>query len=481
MKNLKRWMPLLIIALLMAGAYLGGLHEMISLKALQENKEEMLQAVSNNPVVTAAVFMFVYALFVALSLPAATLLTLTGGFLFGPWLGTLYVVSAATIGATVIFIAAKTSLGETLREKAGGLYKRVEGNMKENAAGYLLFMRLVPVFPFFLVNIVPALFNVRLRTYILTTFFGIIPGSFVYVNLGGQLADIDKLGDLASSQTLLAFALLGFFALIPTLYKQVRGRKKETAALVAALMISAPQAYASEGYNQFLNLYDELLAETVHPVRMHKSGITYNGVDYDRWTAKTDYYKAKKLLEATNPNSFSSRDEKMAFWINAYNFLTIDLIVRKNERESIKNLGSFFTSPWKSHSWTIGGRNYTLDYIEHDILRPMGDARIHFAINCAAISCPDLRAEAYRAERLDAQLDEQTRLTLENETKGLRMENGDVYVSKIFDWFKEDFKDGDIKAWLANYKDIDQNASIRFMNYNWSLNTISPKGSGNDN
>lgn len=229
LKVIKRWAPLIGLAALMIAAFASGLHEKISLQVLQENKDAMLNAVAAQPVVTALGFLAIYIVFVALSLPAATLLTLTGGFLFGPFLGTLYVVTAATIGATIIFFVAKTSLGATLREKAGGLYKRIEGNMNENAAGYLMFMRLVPVFPFFLVNIVPALFNVKPRTYILTTFFGIMPGSFVYVNLGGQLATIENLSDLVSTQTLLAFAMLGAFALIPTLYKQFKNRKKKDA------------------------------------------------------------------------------------------------------------------------------------------------------------------------------------------------------------------------------------------------------------
>lgn len=226
---LKRWGPLVVLAALMIAAFATGLNEKLSLNALQENKDVLLQHVIDKPILMAGAFMGVYIMFVALSLPAATLLTLAGGFLFGTWLGTVYVVSAATIGATIIFLIAKTSLGETLREKAGTLYKRIEGNMNDNAAGYLLFMRLVPVFPFFLVNIVPALFNVRLRTYILTTFFGILPGSFVYVNLGRQLSDIDSLSDLASLQTFVAFGLLGLFALIPTVYKQLKNKNnKET-------------------------------------------------------------------------------------------------------------------------------------------------------------------------------------------------------------------------------------------------------------
>jgi len=466
LKIIKRWAPLIVLAVLMAAAFASGLHEKISLSVLQENKGAMLDAVAARPVVTALSFMAIYIVFVALSLPAATLLTLTGGFLFGPFFGTFYVVTAATIGATIIFFAAKTSLGATLREKAGGLYKRIEGNMNENAAGYLLFMRLVPVFPFFLVNIVPALFNVKPRTYILTTFFGIMPGSFVYVNLGGQLATIENLSDLVSMQTLLAFALLGVFALIPTLYKQIKGKKKIVTALFAAALLSAPQAYADD-YKTFLNLYDGLLQ--THVSATEKDGVAYNGVDYNGWASDQRHKEALKLLLAEHTGALKG-DEKMAFWINAYNFLTIELIVREGERYTIKNLGGTFTSPWKNHSWTLSGMDYTLDYIEHKILRPMGDARIHFAINCASVSCPDLRLESYRAENINQQLNEQTMITLANEGKGLRIENSTIVVSKIFDWFKEDFKGGDIKGWLSDYKEIDQETSIDFLNYDWALN-----------
>lgn len=276
LKTIKRWAPLIILAVLMIAAFASGLHEKISLSVLQENKGAMLDAAANRPFLTALGFMAIYIAFVALSLPAATLLTLTGGFLFGPWLGTFYVVTAATIGATIIFFVAKTALGKTLREKAGGLYTRIEGNMNENAAGYLLFLRLVPVFPFFLVNIVPALFNVKPRTYILTTFFGIMPGSFVYVNLGGQLATIENLGDLVSMQTLLAFALLGIFALIPTIYKQIKGRKKIATALFAAAL-SIPLASAAEN-TRLLNPYDALLQYNVTSVG--KESISYNAVEH---------------------------------------------------------------------------------------------------------------------------------------------------------------------------------------------------------
>ena len=162
---------------------------------------------------------------VALSLPIASLLTLLSGVLFGVVQGTIFVVIAATTGATIIFIVAQTSLGRTLRMRAGKFYQKIEANMNDNAVGYLLFLRLVPIFPFFVVNVVPALFNVKLRVFLLSTFFGIIPGSAAYVYFGQQLGEIETMGDLASPELMLAFILLGMFALIPTLYKQFKNRK----------------------------------------------------------------------------------------------------------------------------------------------------------------------------------------------------------------------------------------------------------------
>ncbi len=468
-KDIKRWLPLIIIIALMIVVFASGLHEKISLHVLQDNKEAMLNAVESYPVITALSFMAIYIVFVALSLPAATLLTLTGGFLFGTWLGTFYVVTAATIGATILFFIAKTSLGEVLRRKAGGLYERVEGNMKDNAVGYLLFMRLVPLFPFFLVNIVPALFNVKARVFILTTFFGIIPGSFVFVNLGKQLATITDLGDLVSKQTLLAFGLLGLFALIPTIYKQIKNRNTALSVILAVSLFSSPQSEASDGNNRFLKLYDGLLSEYVMPVT--DKDIVYNGVNYDRWAADSRHDEALKILLEERPDSFEG-EEKKAFWINTYNFLTIDLIVSENERESIKNLGSFFSSAWEKHSWIVGGNSYTLDDIEHKILRPMNDPRVHFAINCASLSCPDLRIESYQVDKLNNQLTEQIKLTLANETKGLSEIDGKLYVSKIFDWFSEDFNNGDIKGWLGRYQQINQHDELKFMDYDWSLNKV---------
>ncbi len=277
------------------------------------------------------------------------------------------------------------------------------------------------------------------------------------------------MSDLASPQTLIAFTLLGLFALIPTIYKQIKGRKKVAAALLGVMLATAHPAQAGENYDRFLSLYDGLLQAYVRPAE--KDGIAYNGVDYDGWAADSRHREALKLLLVGNPGSYAG-DEKTAFWINAYNFLTIELIVREGERKSIKNLGGTFTSPWTRHAWPLAGMDYTLDHIEHKILRPIGDARIHFAINCASVSCPDLRRESYKAGTLDQQLDEQVKTAMANTGKVMRKDGDTLYVSKIFDWFADDFKRGDVKGWLGDYAGIDPNASLRFMDYDWSLNKV---------
>ncbi len=224
-KNLLKFLPVLAVLIAVIVVWQSGVLGFVNLESIQAHRKDLLGYVTDKPFISILVFMGAYIACVALSLPIATLLTLLGGFLFGPWIGTLVIVTSATMGATILFLVAKTSFGEALRQKAGPLYDKVSNNMKDNAVGYMLFMRLVPLFPFFLVNIVPAIFNVRILPFVVTTFIGIIPGSFVYANFGRELGSINSVSDLASIQTVVAFSLLGFFALIPTIYKHFKKKK----------------------------------------------------------------------------------------------------------------------------------------------------------------------------------------------------------------------------------------------------------------
>ena len=228
----------------------------------------------------------------------------------------------------------------------------------------------------------------------------------------------------------------------------------------------------SQSAQAYVNDLDGLLKAYVKPVTV--DGIRYNGVDYDAWSQDKRHKKVQKTLQETDPATLRTKKQKLAFWINAYNFFTIDLIIQRGERDSIKDLGGTFQSPWQRFKWDVNGKEYTLDDIEHEIIRPLGEPRIHFAINCAAKSCPDLRAEAYRANKLETQLADQVRLTFANPTKGYKkvVDENAVRVTKVMDWFKEDFNNGNLRSWLKPYFPIiiNDKTRVRFFDYDWSLN-----------
>ena len=157
----------------------------------------------------------VYAGAIALSLPGGLVLSLACGLLFGRALGTALAVTAATLGATLVFLAARYLFADAMRRRLGASGTRINAAFTRHAFNYLLFLRLVPLFPFFLVNIAPALTSVPLRTYVLATLLGIIPGTFVYVNLGAAVGRLDSLTGALSMNTLVALSLLGLLALVP--------------------------------------------------------------------------------------------------------------------------------------------------------------------------------------------------------------------------------------------------------------------------
>jgi len=227
-KNIKKFLPLIIIVILIIGVWASGVLDFLSLESIKEHRQELLNYVEENIVLSVFIFALTYIVTVALSLPIATVLTLLGGFLFGVISGAVIIVLSATIGATLIFIIAQTAIGSSLREKAGPFYNKVADNMKENGFQYMLFMRFVPVVPFFIANILPALFDIKLRDFFITTLIGIIPGTIVYANIGQELGTIETLNDLVSPTTLIAFALLGVLSLMPTAIKFLRKKKKKT-------------------------------------------------------------------------------------------------------------------------------------------------------------------------------------------------------------------------------------------------------------
>ncbi len=214
-----------VIITLVIGLAIGGfvhfdLGRFLSLTALQDHRDQLLAFADTNYVATVGIFIAAYTIVTGLSLPGAVILTLAGGFLFGAVLGTLFVNVGATTGATLAFLTSRYVLQDTVEQKFGKALKPLQEGFTKNAFSYLLTLRLIPLFPFFVVNLVSGLTRVSAGTYIAATALGIVPGSFVYAYAGRQLGTIHSLKDIASPNVIGAFVFLGLLALVPVVYKK---------------------------------------------------------------------------------------------------------------------------------------------------------------------------------------------------------------------------------------------------------------------
>jgi uncharacterized membrane protein YdjX (TVP38/TMEM64 family) len=225
---LKRFAPLFIILIGIAVVYFTGVYKYVSFESLKENHRALESFLVQHPISVPILFMLTYIVFTALSIPGGIFLTLIGGYLFPQPLSTIYVVISATCGAILIFLAARTALGDSLRKRAGPFLTKMESGFKNNAASYLLFLRFVPIFPFWAVNLAPAFFGVPLITFVWTTLVGITPGSLVFTLAGGGLQEIFDSNQpfsvslIFALQIRIALVLLGVLALVPIIVKKLR-------------------------------------------------------------------------------------------------------------------------------------------------------------------------------------------------------------------------------------------------------------------
>jgi uncharacterized membrane protein YdjX (TVP38/TMEM64 family) len=213
----------IVVALLFLSAigafFIFDLKTYLSLETLKANRDGLLVFTQDHYVPAVALFILVYILQTSFSLPGATIMTLAGGFLFGSLWGPLYVNIGATTGATLAFLAARYLFHQWVERKFGDRLGPIQDGFAKNAFSYLLTLRLIPFFPFFLVNLLSGLTRVKVSTYIVATAVGIIPGSVVYTFAGRQLGTINALSELVSPRLLLAFSLLGLLILIPVVYR----------------------------------------------------------------------------------------------------------------------------------------------------------------------------------------------------------------------------------------------------------------------
>jgi LPXTG-motif cell wall-anchored protein len=206
--RLRRLWPLLLLAALFAAAWASGATRLLSFEALAEHRAALAAWVAARPVAAAAAYVGAYVLVVALSLPGGAVMTLAGGFLFGPWLGTALTVAGATIGACLLFLAARSALAPLVAGRAAGLLDKVRPGLEQDGFFYLLTLRLIPVVPFWLANLAPALVGMPFGAYAAATAIGIIPGTAVFSGIGAGLGEVFSAGGTPDLGVILSPSIL---------------------------------------------------------------------------------------------------------------------------------------------------------------------------------------------------------------------------------------------------------------------------------
>jgi uncharacterized membrane protein YdjX (TVP38/TMEM64 family) len=251
-RGFARLAPLIALALLLAAALAAGAGRYLTLENILASRESLEALVEGRRAAVLVGYVLLYAAVVAASIPGATLFTIAGGLLFGGWLGGAAAIVGATAGATLLFLAARTSLGHALARRAGPAIARFRAGFQRDAVSYLLFLRLVSLFPFWLVNLALAVTGVRLWTFVWTTFIGIMPATLAFALAGAGLASVADArrlayegclaaggadcrlsigpGDLVTRETLIAITAIGIVALAPALMRRLRGAPPTTPA-----------------------------------------------------------------------------------------------------------------------------------------------------------------------------------------------------------------------------------------------------------
>lgn len=237
-RPLLRYLPILLIAVAIGTGLALGWHEYFTLQHAIDARQSVRQFAADHVLIAAVVYALGYAIAVAVAFPATWLLTVMGSAVFGLFGGGLLAASGATLGATALFLAARTAFGDVLRKSAQGFVARVAAGFERNAFSYLLALRLAPLLPFTVVNVLPALFKVSIPVFVGATLFGILPGTFVYASIGAGLDDIiasaaaegrlPELGDLISPTLTLGLLGLAVLAVLPTVLKSFLSRRPKT-------------------------------------------------------------------------------------------------------------------------------------------------------------------------------------------------------------------------------------------------------------
>jgi uncharacterized membrane protein YdjX (TVP38/TMEM64 family) len=437
----------------------------------------------------------IYAIATALAIPGSVL-TLAGGAMFGVLWGTVYTTIAANIGANLAFGVGRFLGREGVERLAGARLQALDRATASHGFRGLLTLRLIPAVPFNALNFGSGLTAIRWPTYAMATAIGIFPGTLVYTMFADALlAGSQEASREAFARVLLSGALLVLLSFLPAIARRIGMRLPGTAVMVVSLA-----ALGGEGSTAGLGPAEARAQEVpTHAAFsavlrdvVHQPLVDYQAV-VDAQPALRAYLGtlAATSLEAVTA---ASREEQLAFWINAYNACMLQLVADHYPIEKdgnvfarIKNsvAGRPANSVWqipdvftRSHC-RVAGKERSQDELEHEIIRPMGEPRIHFAVNCAAQSCPVLWPEAYEAATLEAQLDRAVEHLVADE-RHFVAEASVVRLNKVLDWFKEDFggEEG-LRSFFAPYLSqdaarilTDPDTRLEFFDYDWTLNDV---------
>ncbi len=445
------------------------------------------------------IFIGLYAGATALAMPGS-ILTLAGGAIFGLFWGTLYNSIAANIGANLAFGVARLLGRDGIKRLAGKRLDALDRATENYGFRGLLTLRLIPAVPFNALNFGSGLTAISWPTYAVATAVGIFPGTFVYTMFADALlAGSQEASRQAFLRVLLSGALLVFLSFLPTLARRLGLKLPGSAsAALAAFLITGSALTVVAGSRP---LSAQEIPDHAAFTRVLRDVVRMPRVDYAALKARRgelDAYLEQLARTDSTALARAPRAVRLAFWINAYNACMMRQVVDHypitRNRGLLTRLKNAVADRPANSVWQIPdvfGRKFcpvagaarSQDEIEHRIIRPMGEPRIHFAVNCAARSCPPLWPEAYTADRLDEQLDRAVKNLVERpEHFVVESEGGThtVRLNHVLDWYKEDFGGIEgLRKFLARYVDpetgailVDPSTTIAFLDYDWTLNDV---------
>ena len=486
----RAYLKLALFGLVIVGGFLLARHTPLASLLTQEGLTRTLGELRGS-VWAPVLFVSVYAGATALAIPG-TILTLAGGAIFGFFWGTALNTIAANIGASAAFFVARFLGREGVERIGGRRLDQLDAAAKEHGFQGLLVLRLVPLVPFNALNFGSGLTALRWRTYALATVIGIFPGTVVYTMFadallqGSQEASRD-----AWVRVLISGGLLVFLSFLPKIMKKLNLKMPGLSRLLLCFAV-LPAAVSGQARDALPDpsAFTAVLEDVVKAPLVDYAALQANRQGLDAYLED---------LAGTDPEALSraSRSARLAFWINAYNACMLRLVIdhyplKKDTRLLSRATNAFLDRPDNSvwqisdvftrEHCSVAGEARSQDQIEHEIIRPMGEPRIHFAVNCAAISCPPIQAWAFTADELDRQLDRVVRGFIAD-SQHFRLERGErsvLRLNKVLEWYGDDFGGAaGLRDFFGSYlqtngadSGIDDGTAVEFFEYDWTLNDI---------